>query len=376
MTTPFRIPAMIPLLPKLEAYKSYLDRIDANRWYSNFGPLADELAHRLAHQFKVERTQVCLAANATLALAALLQEYSAKRPGGRCLMPSWTFAATAHAACLAGLQPKFADVDADTGQLTPERASQALDPTIAVVVVVSPFGSHVAPAAWENFAAVHGVGVVIDAAAAFDTVVASLLPSVVSLHATKPVSAGEGAFILCRDEALIERARRRTNFGFDAQRRSQDVGMNAKFSEYGAAIALAALDQWPSARTRLMAKGAHYVSRLAPLSVRPQQGWGHDWIGTTLNVRIGDGVNVTAADLSRDLAEGGIDARQWWGEGCHRQRAFLRFGEDRLLETQTWVAKTLGLPFYADIEDRDLDEVVARLAVLLERGDTRKDARP
>lgn len=375
MTTPLRIPAMIPLLPKLEAYRSYLEEIDANRWYSNFGPLAEELARRLAHHYRIERPQICLAANATLALAALLQEYSAGRASARCLMPSWTFAATAHAACLAGLQPKFVDVDPHTGQLTPELAAEALDPTIAAVVVVSPFGSCVAPAPWERFAAAHGVGVAIDAAAAFDTVVPSLVPSVVSLHATKPVSAGEGAFILCREEALIERTRRRTNFGFDAQRRSNFVGMNAKLSEYGAAIALAALDQWPDARAKLMSKGALYASRLAPLGVSLQPGWADTWIGTTLNVRIDDAIDVAAAELSSKLAHDGIDARQWWGVGCHRQTAFACFAGNPLPNTESWVAKTLGLPFYVDLEERDMNEVVSRLSALLDASGPRKDAR-
>ena len=372
MQTTFRIPAMRPLLPRAEACLPYLAKIDANRWYSNFGPLADELAHRLGRHFGIERSGVCLSANATLALAALLQDVSAKRPGALCLMPSWTFAATAHAVCLAGLKPKFVDVDAVSGQMTPALAAAALDDSVAALVVVSPFGSQVAPDVWERFAATHGVAIVIDAAAAFDTVIASSLPSVVSLHATKPVSAGEGAFIICRDEDLVERTRRRTNFGFDAGRVSTYRGMNAKLSEYGAAIALAGLDHWPKARAALLAQGARYASRLAPLGVSLQSGWGKTWISTTLNVRIDD-PGLNAERISNDLARSGIDARRWWGEGCHRQLAFRHFAEGPLPNTEDLIARMLGLPFYGDLGADELDEVVTRLGAALVASKDKKD---
>lgn len=372
MQTTMRIPAMRPLLPRLEACLPYLAKIDANRWYSNFGPLSEELAHRLGRHYGVDRRGVCLGANATLALAALLQDVSARRPGALCIMPSWTFAATAHAVCLAGLTPRFVDVDAETGQMTPKIAAQAMDGSVAALIVVSPFGSQVAPEVWEEFAATHGVAIVIDAAAAFDTTIASRLPTVVSLHATKPVSAGEGAFIICRDEGLIERTRRRTNFGFDAGRVSKYRGMNAKLSEYGAAIALAGLDHWPTTRAALMAQGARYASRLAPLRVGLQPGWGQTWISTTLNVRIED-PGLNAERISRDLAKSGIDARQWWGQGCHRQMAFEHFVDGSLPNTEELVARTLGLPFYSDLGADELDEVVTRLGALLDAAKDQKD---
>ena len=46
-----RIPLMMPSLPTADELLPYLRRIDANRWYSNFGPLVGEFEARVAASF-------------------------------------------------------------------------------------------------------------------------------------------------------------------------------------------------------------------------------------------------------------------------------------------------------------------------------------
>ena len=84
--------------------------------------------------------------------------------------------------------------------------------------------------------------------AGFDTVSLSGVPTVVSLHATKVVSAGEGAFVLNSDEEAVNRLRRRTNFGFDSDRVAQYDGVNAKRSRHLGAAGPAPLAQGPAGR--------------------------------------------------------------------------------------------------------------------------------
>ncbi|MET0183006.1 MAG: DegT/DnrJ/EryC1/StrS family aminotransferase, partial [Caulobacterales bacterium] len=97
-----RIPVCRPWAPPAHAIAPYLERIDAARWYSNFGPLVLELEDRLAARFQ-SGTRIVTVTNGTLALALTLRARAPR--GGLCLIPSWTFVATAHAALLAGLTP-------------------------------------------------------------------------------------------------------------------------------------------------------------------------------------------------------------------------------------------------------------------------------
>jgi dTDP-4-amino-4,6-dideoxygalactose transaminase len=186
------------------------------------------------------------------------------------------------------------------------------------------------------------------------------------MHATKPVTAAEGAFAIARDTDLIERLRRRSNFGFDSGRSAQRIGLNAKMSEYHAAVGLASLDSWPVRRARLMAVAGQYRESLAELpEASLQEGWGERWIGTTLSIRLtgcGD-----AAALCDRLACAGVEARQWW-RGCHRDPAFAAFDRMPLPGTESLARTTLALPFFEDLTPADIESIVQRLKDLLSRG--------
>lgn len=74
----------------------------------------------------------------------------------------------------------------------------------------------------------NGAAVVIDAAAGFDSLVPSALPSVVILHATKVLGRGEGGFVISTDPAMRRAVRTRANFVFDGSREAQAVAFNAR----------------------------------------------------------------------------------------------------------------------------------------------------
>ena len=112
------IPLMRPKLPGRHALAPYLAEIDENRWYSNFGPLERRFEANLADHFGLGERQVVCVANGTQALSISLKSV-ARFPVGYCLMPSFTFAATPHAAVSAGLEPYFLDVDPTTWALDP-----------------------------------------------------------------------------------------------------------------------------------------------------------------------------------------------------------------------------------------------------------------
>src|SRR5437016_1567760 len=110
------IPVMRPKLPAADRIAPYLQSIDAARIYSNYGPLAISFEDRLAAHYGLDRRTVGTLANATLGLAIALAIQQPKR-GTLCVMPAWTFVASAHAALMAGLTPYFVDVDASTWAL-------------------------------------------------------------------------------------------------------------------------------------------------------------------------------------------------------------------------------------------------------------------
>ena len=358
------IPVARPRLPRQAALAPYLEEIDQSRTYSNYGPLSRRFEARLAGHFGVTTERVVAVANGSLGLSAALM--IATSPGTLCLMPAWTFVATAHAAMLAGLRPYFADVDAITGALTPEIATAALAAapgTVGAVVPVLPFGQPIDLAAWDAFADRTGVAVVIDAAAGFDAIrpdeaPIGRVPVMVSLHATKALGIGEGGAVIAPDAAFAEDLRRRLNFGFFLARSATVPALNGKLSEYHAAVGLAALDQWPETRNAFQEVARGYRRALACRpGITVPEGFGERWVTSTCVVRL---ASFSADDLARDLGRRAIDTRQWWGRGAHQQPAFRDCPRMPLPVTGALAAHSLGMPCFVDLPT-DVIEYIGRV---------------
>jgi dTDP-4-amino-4,6-dideoxygalactose transaminase len=352
------VPVMRPKLPGASSVLPYLSDIDASRIYSNFGPLASRLEHRLAAHFNAGDHAVTTVANATLGLALALtaQQVTA---GTLCVIPAWTFVASPQAARLAGLIPYFVDVDPRSWALEPD----AIDDIIATapgevgaVMPVAPFGRRIDLDAWNRFGSRTGLPVVVDAAAGFDTVVASGTPIVVSLHATKVFGTGEGGFVLCDNRDLIVDIRRRMNFGFHGSREAIVPSFNAKLSEYHAAVGHAALDEWPSARAEWLLVANAYREALRFSSVaRLQEGFGDTWVSSVCVL----GLTGTDADgLERRMTSAEIETRRWWGHGAQAHRSTSAYPRTPLPVTEELSGSTLGVPIFRDLKPADVDRVI------------------
>lgn len=372
------IPVLRPRLPSLTELLPFLQSIDENQWYSNYGPLVGRLEAELTQQIGFGTGGgVVTTSNATAGLTVALLARGIRR-GAFCLMPSWTFAATAHAVRAAGLEPYFHDVDARTWALDPDSVRCVIGClprcSVGAIMAVSPFGAPLDIAAWEALEHRTGIPVIIDAAAAFDTIRASRIPQVVSLHATKILGAGEGGFIATTDSALRDRARACCNFGFEGSRTAVMPALNAKMSEYHAAVALAALERWPVTRGKHLRIAGWYREGLASLAVdvelQPQ--YGNGWASSTTSVLVPHGQRPLIAE---SLWQSGIETRSWWGEGCHVQPAFSDCNCGDLHVTTLLGARVIGLPHYPDMEQQDVAAVVDALREAVNTGNVSQVAR-
>ena len=351
----YRIPVARPRLPRLDQIAPYIKSIDQSRNYSNGGALCGELEARLAAKGG-GGASVAAVCNATTGLTIALQ-IGQVVPGTYCAVPAWTFAATAHAIRLAGLIPWIVDVDTATWTLDPEFLRDELQRApgrVTAAVPVAPFGSPVDPAPWEAFQQDTGIKVVIDAAAAFDSVRASSLPAVVSLHATKALGVGEGGYVLWTQANLTNEVRKRANFGFGGGREATVAGLNGKLSEYSAAIGLAALDAWDETRAEWARVAKTYETGLFGSGVALQRGSGQDWVASTVTARIPFGRLET---LEKILEANDVGSCRWWGLGLHRQAAFSGFPRAPTPNADVLADCVLGLPCWVDLSNEQIVQI-------------------
>ncbi|MBM9403560.1 DegT/DnrJ/EryC1/StrS family aminotransferase [Gluconacetobacter azotocaptans] len=360
------IPVARPRLPTTERIEPYLRQIDANQWYTNQGPLCETLQERLGRFWEMDYDNVALVNSATTGLTLALRAH-APRPGSRCLMPSWTFTASAAAVTDAGLVPHFVDVDPDTWMPDPDNVEcLARSPDIGAILIVVPFGSPIDLTVWDAVSQRTGRPVVIDAAAAFDTLRSGgpmrigRSTVVISLHATKVFGMGEGGAVVSRDPALAEHIRALARFGFAGSRSAQHAGINGKISEYTAAVGLAGLDVWAETRSRWDAVTRLYHN-LLPASVRLPPAFGRNWVSSTLAVICPEKSN----DVAGILATHRIGTVSWWGTGCHTQPAYASCPREQLPMTQQYGCRAIGLPFSQDMTAEQVMYVCTTLRNIL-----------
>lgn len=359
------IPVLRPQLPRAQALLPYLERIDATRVYSNWGPLVTELTDRLTTKLAAPAGGLVCANSGMQALVGAILAHAgrARSEAPLAIIPDYTFTASALAAQMCGYQPVLASVAADTWTFSPadlEGGGQrgVLDRT-GLVMPVAPYGRLVAQAPWLEFQARTGIPVVIDGAACFDLLVdghagaLGPLPVALSFHATKAFATGEGGGVITTDPLTSEKILRCLNFGFLEARNTAMPGTNGKMSEYTAAVGLAELDGWDGKRAAALRVFRAYEGAFAAGSIdghlfgAPHISCAYVLLACPTPAR----ARAAVAALARDA----IDTRFWYGDGLHAHDAFERspllplHGKDAL-DPRTIV----GLPVATDLQVGDV----------------------
>lgn len=355
-----KIPVYKPLLPTTDDLIPYLRQIDANRYYSNLGPLAIRFEEKLAAHFGVEKERVVTSANGTLALVQMLKALNVPK-NSICITPSWTFIATPSAAVWADMVPHFADVDRDTWAMRPHHIEHIVKSTsVGAVIPVIPFGYEFDVEEWESFREKTGIPVIIDAAAAFDSRITTTLPYMVSLHATKMFGVGEGAVVIAGNQEMAKRTRMFGNFGFYNSRESTLAGTNAKLNEYSAALGLASFDLWPQKRQAWIDLAGNFSVHVdANTALKKPKAANNKSACCYGQVILPDEVSIVKIQYA--LQQDGIGTIRWWGKGCHTHDAYKNFPKEDLSATEAIAKSVIGLPFWLGITDEEMNYIFASL---------------
>lgn len=363
------VPVLRPLAATRDWIVPYLDRIDATRTYSNYGPLVIELGIRLSEWFGLPAPSVVGASSGTTALtAAILAEAGrATRERPLAVVPSFTFSATALAVEQCGYDVLLADIDAESWMLNPAALCDHPDLSkMGLVVPVAPFGRHIPQEQWLAFQRYTGIPVVIDAAACFEDLVrrksedTGLLATVLSFHATKSYSTGEGGAVLFRDQNRAFRVAQTLSFGFRGGRTCHGPGLNGKMSEYHAAVGLADLDMWPNK-----------VDAFAEVVHAYEDAFGRRGLLDRL-IRAPEIASCYILLLCKDVHEANsvtayltadrIAHRQWYGTGLHTHPHFRSRQRDALAVTENLTTRLIGLPAGPTLAPRQVERVAASVA--------------
>lgn len=366
--------------------------------------LAKEFAETVGAKFAVPN------ANGTTALHLACAALDLK-PGDAAIVSSITFVATANAVRYQGADVIFADVDPNTGLMTPESLAEALawakshGLNVRAALPVHLAGQSCDMEAIGAIAARENIPVIEDSCHAIgaqvrhgETMVqvgacANSRMATFSFHPTKTIAAGEGGMVTTNDAALADRLWRLAIHGLqrDPARfenpalgfshdegealanpwyyELQELGFNYRLSELHAALALSQLRKLKRFVAERAALVEHYAARLSALGphVKPIGRVTGCTPGWHLAVAL---IDFAALGRSRAWVMNALKLREI-GTQVHYLPVYRhpyyakRYGEQRLPGAESYYARALALPLFIGMTKDDVDHVVDTLAAIL-----------
>jgi len=362
------IPLLVPDLPTAEELLPWLQQIDANKWYTNFGPLVQQFEGELLQYLKkysslLTEQEFYLTTTNSGTSAIELALSTLDLPAGSCiLLPAFTFPATATAVLSAGYIPVFTDVDDDIWALTPEIAKSISSATkIDAVLPVASFGYSLDAQLWDDFYLDTQIPVIIDAAAAFgNQKIPQHCTVTFSLHATKAFGIGEGGIVVSSSEEMIKQIKTLSNFGFQEGSIAQ-AGCNAKLSEYHAAVGLAQFKRWNKIKAQRIQLTADYIKILKNNSAISWNKAIQNNVSSVFPVTFNADINII--ELADFLDGQGILTRFWYAPPLHEHHAFKHYSyfginqQTELMHTKKLNNSLLGIPFHTRLTADNLDYI-------------------
>lgn len=359
---PDGLPLVRPTIPDVPGLAKRIEGILASGMLTN-GRTVRELEEAAADLLDVP--YVVAVSNCTAGLMLSLQALGAQGP---VVMPSFTFAASAHAVHWSGGTPVWAEILREDLTLDPDDAAGQVDAVGATAMTATHiYGTPCRVEALQEVADRAGIPLVYDAAHALGSQRAGRpvggfgSAEVFSMSPTKVTTAAEGGLVATRDPELAARLKIARDYGNPGDYDCHFPGINARMSELHAAVALAGI---PTVAERVA-----YRNELVSAFRKRTEGVP----GLSFPV-LADGDLSTFKDLTlvldpavfgmgnRELAvvlkAEGIDSRRYYAPPIHRQKAYAHLTQTRELPvTDEMADRVLTPPLYSHMTVEQAERV-------------------
>jgi dTDP-4-amino-4,6-dideoxygalactose transaminase len=175
--------------------------------------------------------------------------------------------------------------------------------------------------------------------------------------------AGEGGLVATNDAALAETLRIGRDYGNPGDYDTRFAGLNARMSEFHAAMALESLELFDESLERRRFLASMYRGYLADVPGIEFQAFSSRDTSTfkDLTIRVdADQFGLDRDGLALALLAEGVDTRKYFDPPVHRQRAYAHLDDSCLPVTDAVSSSVLSLPVFPDLRDHD-DERVAEI---------------
>ncbi|MFN2601746.1 MAG: DegT/DnrJ/EryC1/StrS family aminotransferase [Gemmatimonadaceae bacterium] len=295
-------------------------------------------------------------------------------PGDICVMPAYSWVATANVVELCGGRPVFVDIDAQTFNIDTGKLEQTLsklgDQKVKAVMPVHAFGQMASMREITEICDALSIPVIEDAACALGAKLDGRNAGTwsqmgcFSFHPRKAVTTGEGGMVITGDASLARRLRALRNHGADPDSSTQDficAGYNYRLTEFQGAFGVVQMSKVERIVARRREAAARYDklltnSPLTPPAVAAKAEHVYQAYVTLLPPEVAK----RRPEIIRAAREQGVELQigtiHMPLTTYYRGRYNHRVGEFPV--TDSVAARTLALPIYESITAEQQQEVV------------------
>lgn len=348
-----------PLKPDLKKLHGYLEKVNESGWFTNFGPLHDELTAKLEDYLGVKN--LLLVSNGTVAL-----QLAGRALGiDNIVTTPFSFVATTSAFKWQKDTLSFADIDRQSYNLCPSAVGRALaqDQTLDAIVATHVYGNPCDVEGFEALGKEKHVKVIYDAAHTFGVKVGgqSVLnygdASALSFHATKVFHTVEGGAVVFKDKQHFDKAKHMINFGIEPGKGIVETGINGKLNEYQAAVGLVNLERMDVVLQHRAELFSQYIAGLKDVVELPVWHSKANYNGAYMPIKLKNSQQATK--LINKLAESNIQSRAYFSPAL--DSVFTDCKNHGSPNSDIVTDGILCLPLHVDLTKKDIKKVVSEI---------------
>ncbi len=309
-------------------------------------------------------------------------------PGDEVITTPFSFVASANCILYVGARPVFADIDPQTLNMDPDKAAAAITPKTKAIVAVEAFGNPRGMIELEQVAQKNELILIEDACEGFGGQFASRRigsfgrAAVFGFYPNKQITTGEGGMVVTDDDnfaAMCQSLRNQGREGMNWLAHAR-LGYNYRLSEINAALGLAQISRLEEILENRRRVAHRYMNRLMTnrYLILPTL---HDdthmsWF--VFVVRLSDLFEPGDRDqVIRDLRAEGVGCSNYFPP-IHLQpymQQLLGMKEGDMPFCEYVAARTLALPFFSQMTERQVDRVCDVLEETLDKTLTARKGR-
>jgi perosamine synthetase len=289
-------------------------------------------------------------------------------PGDEVIVPSFSFAATANAVCLAGATPVFADIELNYFGLDPAAVEAAITTRTKAIMPVHLYGHPADLVALADIAQRHGLMLLEDAAQAHAASVNGIPVGAwseagsFSFYPTKNMTSGEGGMVTTASAEVARQMRLLRNQGMEKRYANEVIGFNTRMTDIHAAIGrvqLTKLAGWTATR---QANAAFLSANITGVITPPTApGAVHVFHQYTIRVEGGER-DAFAAELTKRGVGNGV----YYPTPIHRLPSFGLSLD--LPNTELAASQVISLPVHPSLTDNDLETIASTVNDIAKAG--------